>query len=186
MLMSHANQLREFNRSVGKLQIYVHAIQGTANRSAGRSLSLEVLGEQEAWAADQPMPTAEEILEAVNKAMATPHTTPGERREITGINDGSVKWEDIQDYLTFRQVFSRWKLPGGTLVWQGEILLKIHHALMAVPNRSKVVEALEDTLLGAPPSFEEYLRAIGTHVCSHETLARGHSQADVRPAGQHV
>ena len=32
----------------------------------------------------------------------------------------------------------------------------------AVPNRSKVVEALEDTLLGASPSFEEYLRAVGS------------------------
>ena len=79
-------------------------------------MSLEVLTEQEAWAADQLMPTAEEIQEAINKTMATPHTTPEEWREITGIHDGSVKWEDIQNCLTFRPVVSSWKLPGGTLV----------------------------------------------------------------------
>ena len=108
------------------------------------------------------MPTKEEIQSAINSTMATPHTTPEEWREITGIHDGSVKWADIQNYCTFRQVFAHWKLPGGTLVRQDEILLKIHHALTAVPNREKVAEVLEDTLLGAPPSFEEYLRAIAT------------------------
>ena len=52
------------------------------------------------------------------------------------------------------------KLTGDSLVRQDEVLLKIHHAHMAVPNRSKVVEALKDTLLGAPPTFEEYLQAV--------------------------
>ena len=162
MIMSHTIQIREFNRASGKLMFSIQAIQGTVNRRAGTSLSLEVLAEQEAWVADQPIPLTEEIQEAINKTMATPHTTPEEWRKITGIHDASVKWADIQNYITFRQVFSRWKLPGGTLVRLDEILPKIQHALMAVPNRPKVLEALEDTLLGAPPSFEEYLRAIGS------------------------
>ena len=155
-------KLREFNRSAGKLQYSIQVIEGTVSRRAGTPVSLEALAKQEAWAADQPMQTVEEIQEAISKTMEIPHTTSEEWREITGIHDGSVKWEDIQNYLTFRQVFSSWKLPGGTLVRRDEILLKIHHALRSVPNRSKVVEALEDTLLGALPSFEEYLRVIGS------------------------
>ena len=109
--------------------------------------------------------------------MATPHTTPEEWREITGIHDGSVKWADIQDYLTFRQVFSRWKLLIGSLVRQDEILLKIHHALTAVPNRPKVLDASEDTLLGAPPTFEEYLRAIGSRSSQSAGGPTGHTYA---------
>ena len=69
------------------------------------------------------MPTAEEIQEVINTTMATPQTTPEEWREITAIHDGSVKWGDMQDYLTFRQVFSRWKLPGITLIRHDKILL---------------------------------------------------------------
>ena len=66
-------------------------------------------------------------------------------------------------FLYVPPVFAHWKLSEGTQARQDEILLKIHHALTSVPNRPKVVEALEDTLLGAPPpSFEEYLRAIGS------------------------
>ena len=159
MLMSHATQIRELKHSVDKLQYSIQVIQGTVSGKAGTSLSLEVLAEQEAWAADQPMLTAEEIMEAINTTMATPHTTPEEWREITSIHDKLVKGKDIEDYLTFRRVLSRWKLPGGTLVRRDQILLKIHHALT---NRSKVVEALEDTLLGANPTIEEYLRAIGS------------------------
>ena len=108
--MSHATQIREFNRAAGKLQYSIQAIQGTVSRRAGTLLSLEVLAEQEAWAADQPIPTVEEIQEAISKTIATPHTTPEE----------SVKWADIQNYLTFRQVFSHWKMPAGTLVRQDE------------------------------------------------------------------
>ena len=54
-------------RADGKLQYSIQAIQGTVSRRACTSLTLEVLAEQEAWAADQPMPTAEEIQEAINK-----------------------------------------------------------------------------------------------------------------------
>ena len=54
------------------------------------------------------------------------------------------------------------KLTGDSLVRQDEVLLKIHHAHMAVPNRSKVVEALEDILLGAPPTFKEFLQGVRT------------------------
>ena len=68
--------------------------------------------------------------------------------------------EDIQDYARFRQVFGNWKLPGDTLVRQDEVLLHMHHALVDVPNRSKVVSELEDALLGKTPSFEEYLQAV--------------------------
>ena len=35
------------------------------------------------------------------------------------------------------------------------------HSLL-VPKQDKVVEALEDTLLGSPPTFEEYLQAVRT------------------------
>ena len=45
MLMTHANQLREFKRAVGKLQYSIQVIQGTVSRRAGTSLSLEVLVE---------------------------------------------------------------------------------------------------------------------------------------------
>ena len=72
MLMSHATQIREFNRAAGKLQYSIQAIQVTVNRRAGTSMSLEVLAEQEAWAADQPMPTVAEIQVAINSTMATP------------------------------------------------------------------------------------------------------------------
>ena len=105
MLMLHATQIREFSRAAGKLQCSIQAIQGMVGRRAGTSLSLEVLAEQEAWAADQPMPTVEKIQDAINTTMATPHTTPEEWREMTSVHDGSVKWADIQNYLTFRQVF---------------------------------------------------------------------------------
>ena len=104
--MSHATQIKEFNRSVGKLQYSIQIIQGTVSRRAGTSLSLEVLAKQEAWAPDQPMPTtAEEMQEVINTTMSTLHTTSKEWREITDINDESVKWDDIQDYVIFCQVF---------------------------------------------------------------------------------
>ena len=48
MLMSHATQIREFNRSIGKLQYSTSVIQGTVSRRAGTSLSQKVLAEQEA------------------------------------------------------------------------------------------------------------------------------------------
>ena len=54
MLVSHATRIREFNRSIGKLQFAIQSIQGTVNRRAGVSFSLKVLAEQEAWAKDQP------------------------------------------------------------------------------------------------------------------------------------
>ena len=82
--------------------------------------------------------------------METPHTTPAKWRDVQGINDGKLRWEDIQDYVRFRQVFANWQIPGDTLVRQDEILLKIHHALTAVPNSRKVVEALKGTLYWAP------------------------------------
>ena len=160
LLMSHATRIREFNRSIGKLMFSIQSIQGTVNRRAGVSLSLEVLVEQEAWAADQPLPTCSEIQEAINRVMSAPRTTPDEWKQVNGIHDGTLRWEDIQDYARFRQVFGNWKLPGDTLVRQDEILLRIHHALVDVPNRSKVVTALEDTLLGEAPSFTEYLQAV--------------------------
>ena len=160
LLMSHATKIREFNRSIGKLMLSIQSIQGTVNRRAGVSLSLEVLAEQEAWAADQTLPTCAEIQEAINPVMSSPHATPEEWRAVNGIHDGTLRWEDIQDYARFRQVFGNWKLPGDTLVRQDEILLCIHHALVDVPNRNKVVAALEDTLLGPSPSFDKYLLAV--------------------------
>ena len=75
ILMSHATHIKEFNRAAGKLQYSFQAIQGTVSRRAGTSLSLEILAEKKAG---QSMPTAEEIQEAINKTMATPHTTPEE------------------------------------------------------------------------------------------------------------
>ena len=79
---------------------------------------------------------------------------------MDGIHDGTLRWADIQEYARFRQVFGNWKLPGYTLVRQDEILLRIHHALVDVPNRSKVMTALDDTLLGSAPTFEESARGI--------------------------
>ena len=115
-----------------------------------------MLDEPEAWAADQPLPTCSEI----NRVMSAPHTTHDEWRQVNGIHDGTLHREDIQDYARFRQVFGNWKLPGNTLVRQDEILLRIHHALIDVPYRSRVVIALEDLLLGEASSFEEYLQAV--------------------------
>ena len=133
------------------------------NRRAGVSLPLEVLAEQEAWAADQPLPSCSEIQDAINQVMSTSHETPLEWRQVNGIHDGTLRWEDIQDYARFRQVFGNWMLPGDTLVRQNEILLRIHHALIDAPNRSKVVTDLEDSLLGAAPTFEEYLQVVRSH-----------------------
>ena len=78
ILMSHATKSREFNRSIVKLIFAIQSIQVTVNRRAGVSLSLEVLAEQEAWAADQPLPTCSEIQVAINKVMSSPHATPEE------------------------------------------------------------------------------------------------------------
>ena len=97
--MSHVTQLRELNRSIGNLQFSIQAIQGTVNRRAGTSLSLEVLAEQEAWEADQPLPTCSAIPDAINGVMEIPHTTPAEWREVQGIHDGTLRWENIQDYV---------------------------------------------------------------------------------------
>ena len=130
----------------------IQSIKGTVNKRAGVSLSLEVLAEQEAWAADQPLPTCSEIQVAINKVMSSPHATPEEWRQVQGIHDRTLRWEDTQDYARFRQVFGNWNLPGDTLTRHDEILLRIHHALVDVPNRGKVVTALEDTLLAGQNS----------------------------------
>ena len=46
LIVYHATRIREFNRTIGKLQCSIQAIQGTGIRRAGASLSLEVLAEQ--------------------------------------------------------------------------------------------------------------------------------------------
>ena len=72
LLVSHATRIWEFYRPIGKLQFFIQVIQGTANRRAGSSPSLEVLSEQEAWAADQLLPTCSEIQDDINLLMVTP------------------------------------------------------------------------------------------------------------------
>ena len=65
----------------------IQSIQGTVNRRAGVSLSLEVLAEQEAWAAGQTLPTCAEIQEAINTVLSSPHATPEEWRAVNGIHE---------------------------------------------------------------------------------------------------
>ena len=59
-------------------------------------------------------------------------------------------------------MYEPWDLPKDRLVPQDEIILKLHHALITVPNRDKVTEELESGLMSTPPSFEA-LRHNVTH-----------------------
>ena len=89
-----------------------------------------------------------------------PFITPVHLTELNGLHDGALDNEALQDYAIFRQAFGpEWGIGGSDLTKREDLLMKIHHAIISVPNRGKVQDAL--ALLGdSPPSYQDFLSAI--------------------------
>ena len=54
-----------------------------------------------------------------------------------------MDYEALQDYGVFRQAFGpEWGIGGLDLSKREDLLMKIHHAIISLPNRGKVQDAL--------------------------------------------
>ena len=80
--------------------------------------------------------------------------------ELNGLHDGTVDFEALQDYDVFRKAFGpEWGIGGSDLTKREELLMKIHHVIISVPNRGEVQDALA-THGYSPPSYTDFLNAI--------------------------
>ena len=92
--------------------------------------------------------------------------------ELQGLHDGTVDYEALQDYAVFRQSFGpEWGIGGSDLTKREHLLMKIHHAIVSVPNTGKVQDALA-SLGECPPPYPDFLNAIKS---SPSTTAGGPS-----------
>ena len=72
-----------------------------------------------------------------------PLITPAHLTELNGLHDGTVDYEALQDYAVFRQAFGpECGIGGSDLTKRKDLLMTIHHAIISVPNRGKVQDAL--------------------------------------------
>ena len=84
--------------------------------------------------ADQPLPEKAELQKLVSDILENPYHMPPEQKALPGIHRGDVSYDGMQEYLPFREMYEPWDLPKDHLVPQDEMLLKLHHALITVPN----------------------------------------------------
>ena len=62
---------------------------------------------------DAPPPSCSEILEILSSKLEKPFITPVHLMELSGIHDGAVDYEALQDYAVFRQAFGpEWGIGG--------------------------------------------------------------------------
>ena len=55
--------------------------------------------------------------------------------ELQGLHDGTVDYDALQDYVVFRQAFGpEWGVGKFDLTKREDVLIKIHHAIISVPN----------------------------------------------------
>ena len=109
---------------------------------------------------DYRIPVTRQVPVPLTAKLEKPFITPEHLSELSGVHDGAVDYEALQDYGVFRQAFgTEWGIGGSDLSKREDLLMKIHHAIVSVPNRGKVQDAL--TSLGdSPPSYQDFLSAI--------------------------
>jgi len=160
MMISYRIRMREYERLRGKLKRAIRSILGTYQPRI--SLEEMVLGNPEAI--DLPPPSVAEIQAILTSITKQPFLTPDHFRDRTGLHDGTLRWEDVQDYKAFREHYRDWGIPMADNSPDEEVLFKIHQAIINVPNRPKVQEELR-MLSSNPPSFQAFSEAIRSKSC---------------------
>ena len=167
-MISYKVRMREYERLKGRLKRAIQSILGTYRLE----VSLEQLVEAGPRFLDAPPLSCAEILSILSAKLEKPFITPVHLTELYGLHDGTVNYEALQDYAIFCQAFGpEWGMGGSDLTEREDLLMKIHHAIISVPNRGKVQDVLA-TLGNSPPSYTDFLNAIKS---SPSTTAGGPS-----------